>query len=89
MPSINRVRERFLARRNQCKSEWISTNDELPGDGMSGTENMDGEHLLITDGETVTVGYFSWASCEWTCLDHTDIKVTHWMSLPPLPEVDL
>lgn len=71
------------------KPRWIPVTERLP-------ESVD-DDVLVTDGEGYAVGYWrpdaqAWDSTDFGWLENRSEPpcgihtVTHWMSLPPLPE---
>ena len=71
------------------KPRWIPVTERLP-------ESVD-DDVLVTDGEGCAVGYWrpdaqAWDSTDFGWLENRSEPpcgihtVTHWMSLPPLPE---
>lgn len=68
---------------------WISISERLP-EQMPG--NLSSDWLLISDGLSVTIGYYSFKYREWR--EQFDdgyektVLVSHWMPLPPPPRAD-
>lgn len=60
-------------------SQWIADSDRLPDDEQTVLVAMVGE------SEPVWLGYHE--GDQWWSVDHVCINVTHWMPLPPAPEV--
>lgn len=66
------------------EDEWIPVTERLPEkDEPNSTTSID---VLITDGERITKGFYSFEfDDEWIC-EYPEIKVTHWKPLPNPPK---
>jgi len=62
------------------QSDWISAKDRLP----SPPEEYNAWYLVVSEGGSMEVAM--WTD-EWSTEFIGADEITHWMPLPPLPEV--
>lgn len=64
--------------------QWHKIADELPP--KPDEDSIFSDTVLITDGESVNVGYYSYVSKSWYSNNMLIYRITHWLELPQLPK---